>query len=134
MCSDAGFSPRRPRQELQALPEPAPAYQPRRGLALRNPEPADEADEPPGAAPDGRVRLGAREQAHLDWMVEVLRRLDRADRAAVRELVRHMAKKAGMLPPADDQAPRWGTRLRTLSVPPRVPGEPKDRGPSSNSP
>lgn len=96
-----------PRVRHQGEPQP-PVARPqlqRQPLALKNPSPPDEPDEPPGLAPDGRVRLGAREQEKFDLTIEVLRRLDRDDRAAVRAVVMQLARRAGILPPLppDDQ-------------------------------
>lgn len=114
-----------PAEAKTADPDLAPDKAPRRPKnypMMRNPEPQDEADDPPGAAPEGRVRLGAREKAKFDWMVQVLERLDRADRGAVRDLVRHLAVKAGVLPPEPEGLPEWGTPV--LSVGARVRRDP----------
>ncbi len=69
----------------------------RRPLALRNPPVPDDGDVPPGVAPNGRTRLAQSEQERLELMVELLRRLDRADRAAVDAVVRQLARRAGVL-------------------------------------
>ncbi len=70
----------------------------RRPLALRNPPMPDDGDVPPGVAPQGRVRLAQSEHERLELTVELLRRLDRADRAAVDAVVRQLARRAGVLP------------------------------------
>ena len=84
---------------------------------MRNPSPPDDPDEPEGAAPRGRIRLGAREQAYHDYVVEILLRLDRDDRAAVGAMVRHLAVKAGVMPPAPKDVLPWGTPVVMAKAP-----------------
>ncbi len=93
----------RPHEDAQ-LPVPTQQLA-RRPLALKNPAPIDEPDEPAGLAPDGRVRLGAREQEKFDLTIEVLRRLDREDRGAVRAVVMQLGRRAGILPPLPPDEP-----------------------------
>jgi transcriptional regulator with XRE-family HTH domain len=99
--------PGRARREDAAATVPAtPTPMPRRPTPMaadvwpkfRNPTPPDDGDDPPGLAPHGRRSLAAKEQEQLDWTVEALRRLDRADRAAVRAIVRQLCVRAGILP------------------------------------
>ena len=88
-----GFQRMRPISDRDGKPEPLG----RRPLAIRNPPLPDEGDEPAGLAPEGRVKLGEAEQERLDLTVELLRRLDRADRAAIEAVVRQLARRAGVL-------------------------------------
>ncbi len=94
---------RAPANSVVVLPVESPRRSP---LAIRNPPLPDEPDEPPGLAPQGRIRLGAREQERLDLTIELLRRLDRSDRAVVYGMVQQLARRTGVLPPVPEDSGR----------------------------